>query len=175
MLKKIPGGGGGGCRQKIFLTLNKYWKVPLHLLVKWEVVSPNRRYGGSGNLYPIYPLVKWNVVFPDSRDRGNLYPMHIQKLWCWLLNLLAGDLGWPSCLVLTEGDSEGHSVLCIYINFHLLCYCIDRIWKISGRKTDYLTRQSEMADLARRATRDLSQFHMGVRTSAPFDLGNYNA
>ena len=28
-----------------------------------------------------------------------------------------------------------------------------------------------MADLARRATRDLSQFHMGVRTSTPFDLG----
>ena len=38
-----------------------------------------------------------------------------------------------------------------------------------------LTRQSEMADLARRATRDLSQFHMGVRTSTPVDLGNYNA
>ena len=37
------------------------------------------------------------------------------------------------------------------------------------------TRQSEMADRARRATRDLSQFHMGVRTSTPFDLGNYDA
>ena len=34
-----------------------------------------------------------------------------------------------------------------------------------------ITRQSEMADLARRATRDLSQFHMG----GPVDLGNYNA
>ena len=22
----------------------KYWKVPLHLLIKWEVVSPNSRY-----------------------------------------------------------------------------------------------------------------------------------
>ena len=32
----------------------KYWKVPLHLLVKWEVVSPNSRYRDSGNLYPIW-------------------------------------------------------------------------------------------------------------------------
>ena len=32
----------------------------------------------------------------------------------------------------------------------------------------FLTRQSEMADLARRATRDLSQFHMG---GPNFDTG----
>ena len=39
-----------------------------------------------------------------------------------------------------------------------------------------LTRQSEMADLARRATRDLYRnFIWGVRTSTPVDLGNYNA
>ena len=34
--------------------------------------------------------------FPQiiDRDSGNLYPIYIkQKLWCWLLNLLAGDLG----------------------------------------------------------------------------------
>ena len=29
----------------LFSTLKKYWKVPLHLLVKWEVVSPNSREG----------------------------------------------------------------------------------------------------------------------------------
>ena len=40
--------------------------------------------------------------FPQivDRDSGNLYPIYInQKLWCKLLNLLAGDLGRPSCLV----------------------------------------------------------------------------
>ena len=54
--KKFRGGGGGGegCRQKkfsfhfafyaIFNIKQKYWKVPLHLLVKWEVVSPNSRF-----------------------------------------------------------------------------------------------------------------------------------
>ena len=52
--KKIRGGGGGGLekhfffisRFMLFSTLNfvlKFWKVPLHLLVKWEVVSPNDR------------------------------------------------------------------------------------------------------------------------------------
>ena len=37
-----------------------------------------------------------------DRDSGNLYPIYIkQKLWCLLLNLLAGDLGRPSCLVVS--------------------------------------------------------------------------
>ena len=42
--------------------------------------------------------------FPQivDRDSGNLYPIYIkQKLWCKLLNLLAGDLGRPSCLVVS--------------------------------------------------------------------------
>ena len=54
--KIIPGGGGGVdfflekqffliSRFMLFSTLKKYWKVPLHLLVKWEVVSPNSREG----------------------------------------------------------------------------------------------------------------------------------
>ena len=38
--------------------------------------------------------------FPHIVDSWNLYPIYIlQKLWCWLLNLLAGDPGRPSCLV----------------------------------------------------------------------------
>ena len=40
--------------------------------------------------------------FPQivDRDTGNLYPIYIkQKLWCLFLNLFAGDLGRPSCLV----------------------------------------------------------------------------
>ena len=28
----------------VFFLCWKYWKVPLHILVKWEVVSPNSRY-----------------------------------------------------------------------------------------------------------------------------------
>ena len=32
-------------RFMLFSTLKKYWKVPLHLLVKWEVISPNSREG----------------------------------------------------------------------------------------------------------------------------------
>ena len=55
--KKKSGGGGGGVfyfffkqfflisHFMVFSTLKKYWKVPLHLLVKWEVVSPNSREG----------------------------------------------------------------------------------------------------------------------------------
>ena len=55
--KKIPGGGGCGffffrknilsdfTFYAIFNIKKIYWKVPLHLLVKWEVVSPNSREG----------------------------------------------------------------------------------------------------------------------------------
>ena len=42
-------------------------------------------------------------------DSGNLYPIYIkQKLWCYLLNLLAGDLGRLSCLVLYILDIDSH-------------------------------------------------------------------
>ena len=51
-------------RKKIFF---KYWKVPLHLLVKWEV-SPNSRYREFEH------EVKLKVV--DS-DNVNLYPIYI--------------------------------------------------------------------------------------------------
>ena len=45
-VNKIPGGGGGGLGVDIGnFNMRKYWKVPLHLLVKWEMVSPNRRGG----------------------------------------------------------------------------------------------------------------------------------
>ena len=43
--------------------------MPLHLLVKWEVVSPNSRYRDSENLYPIYPL------FPCSD--------FVSQMWGW--------------------------------------------------------------------------------------------
>ena len=54
-IKKIKFRGGGVdfflkqffliSRFMLFSTLKKYWKVPLHLLVKLEVVSPNSREG----------------------------------------------------------------------------------------------------------------------------------
>ena len=40
-------------RYMLFSTLNKYWKVPIHLLVKWEVVSPNSREGQLESIYII--------------------------------------------------------------------------------------------------------------------------
>ena len=64
---KNPGGGGVWIfffRKKILshftfyaifnITKKKYWKVPLHLLVKWEVVSPNSR--GTIGIYIHYIL-----------------------------------------------------------------------------------------------------------------------
>ena len=43
----------------IFNIKKKYWKVPLHLLVKWEVVTPNSREGQfeSISIYILYSLV----------------------------------------------------------------------------------------------------------------------
>ena len=60
--KTISGGGGGGVEKKnvrrilrfmLFSTLKKNTieKVPLHLMVKWEVVSPNSRYGQWESIY----------------------------------------------------------------------------------------------------------------------------
>ena len=41
----------------LFSTLKTiYWKVPLHLLVKWEVVSPNSREGQSISIISSIPL-----------------------------------------------------------------------------------------------------------------------
>ena len=66
--KKIGGGGGGGGVDFLFFfrktilshftfyaifNIKKYWKVPLHLLVKWKVVSPNSREGHLES--PLFP------------------------------------------------------------------------------------------------------------------------
>ena len=39
----------------IFNIKKKKEILPVHLLVKCEVVSPNSRYRDSGNLFPIFP------------------------------------------------------------------------------------------------------------------------
>ena len=43
--------------------------MPLHLLVKWEVVSPNSREGQLESIYPLYPL------FPCS--------YFVSQMWGW--------------------------------------------------------------------------------------------
>ena len=40
--------------------------------------------------------------------------------------------------ILTEGDNEGYNVLWIYINLHLLCYCIDLFLNILLFKFCYM-------------------------------------
>ena len=92
-----------------FFVCWKYWKVPLHLLVKWEVVSPNSRYRAFyheiGNIEKC-PFTYWlngrwflQIVdihvgnfnmkltgrwFPQIvvRDSGNLYPIYIYNKNC---------------------------------------------------------------------------------------------
>ena len=60
--------------------------MPLYLLVKWEVVSPNSRYR------EFYHEVKWKVVSPDSRyrDSGNLYPIYMKKIVVLASELVGG-------------------------------------------------------------------------------------
>ena len=62
---------------------------PLHLLVKWELVSQIVDIH-VGNLN----MKLTGMWFPQivDRDSGNLYPIYIK-------HKLAGDLGRPSCLV----------------------------------------------------------------------------
>ena len=75
-VKKNSGGGGGGGELNFFfrktilshltfyaifnIKKKKYWKVPLHLLVKWEVVSPNSRWG---QLESISKKIKFREFF----------------------------------------------------------------------------------------------------------------
>ena len=54
----------------LFSTLQKYWKVPLHLLVKWEVVSPNSRF--TVGIYIHYTSI---LRFPCSD--------FVSQMWWW--------------------------------------------------------------------------------------------
>ena len=71
--KKFQGGGGGGGVSRIFFfykTILSHYaifnikkkKLPLHLLVKWEVVSPNSRLGTVG-IYIQYILYSLVLIF----------------------------------------------------------------------------------------------------------------
>ena len=52
---------------------NKYWKVPLHLLVKWEVVSPSSREGQleSISIISSMPLF-WFCISNGARGGGGV-------------------------------------------------------------------------------------------------------
>ena len=120
---KFPGGGGGGggcwifflekqffliSRFMLFSTLQK--KKNCHLLVKWEVVSLNSRWGQWESIYPIYSSMGGDIflafyAIPSfleknnygntkiniflfyrktivDRDSGNLYPIYMKKTNC---------------------------------------------------------------------------------------------
>ena len=47
--------------------------MPLHLLVKWEVVSPNSRSRDSGNLYAIYPLFSYSDLLSLGGGGGGCF------------------------------------------------------------------------------------------------------
>ena len=47
--------------------------------------------------------------------------------------------------ILTEGDNDGYNLLWIYINFHLICYCID-FWLCSLLIITYILFYVNMYD-----------------------------
>ena len=84
---------------------NKYWKVPLHLLVKWEVVSPN---SGEGQLESIYiissiPLF-WFCISNVGGGGGvvmffshfMLFPTFLEKK-IWEYKTIISHLMFSSC------------------------------------------------------------------------------
>ena len=101
--------GGGGCfffRKRIlshftfyaiFNIQNKIEKCPFTYWLngRWFLQVIDIHVGN----FNMKLTGRWFPQIVD-RDSGNLYPIYIkQKLWCLFLNLLAGDLGRPSCLV----------------------------------------------------------------------------
>ena len=105
------------CKQIMLFSALKIEKCPFTYWLngRWFLQIVDR---DSGNLYPIYPLFPCSDFFISNvRGGGNVFlafyaisNISREKMffwflwggggWCWLLNLLAGDLGWPSCLVL---------------------------------------------------------------------------
>ena len=77
----------------------KYWKVPLHLLVKWEVVSSNGRYG-----FLFQHEVKWKVVFPDSRQWESISNISSIPLFWFLIPSVGGGVNFWNCWREISGD-----------------------------------------------------------------------
>ena len=76
-------------RFMLFSTLTKYWKVPLYLLVKWEVVSPNSREGQLESISIIssiplfwFCISKWGGGGVLFFSHFMLYPTFLEKkIW----------------------------------------------------------------------------------------------
>ena len=80
---KNPGGCVFFCRKTILshftfyaiFNINFFLKVPLHLLVKWEVVSPNSREGRTVGIYIHYILYSLILIYrqvPDNDRRRDI-------------------------------------------------------------------------------------------------------
>ena len=128
------GGGGGGldnlfffCRKTIlshftfyaiFNIKIKYWKVPLHLLVKWEVVSPNSsRWGQLESIsimdYPLFPCSDFvSQMWGGGGGVGvmffshfMLFPTFLEKN-IWEYKTIISHLMFSSCFFLYAGNIE---------------------------------------------------------------------
>ena len=118
--------------------------MPLHLLVKWEVVTPNSIEGqDSWNLYPLYPL------FPHSDfvsqmwgwfggggcnvfSHFMLFPTFLEKK-IWEYKTLISHLMFSSCLFCMGGEGGGGGIFfCCRktILSHFTFYAIFNIKKI---------------------------------------------
>ena len=104
-------------RFMLFSTFKKYWKVPLHLLVKWEVVSPNSREGQLEyiSIISFIPLV-WLCISNVGVVWGGgggvmffshfmLFPTFLEKK-IWENKPIISHLMFSSCFFLYAGNIE---------------------------------------------------------------------
>ena len=119
------------------------------------------------NLYKLgHVWFSLKIVRCMFKQKSN-FPLSITIYYAYCLYLLFRVDGLHA-IVIT--DREGVPVLKGKCNISLfgLHICASDMLKFKRHTITNPTRQSEMADLARRATRDLSQFHMG---GPNFDTG----
>ena len=100
-----------------FQNIKKYWKVPLHLLVKWEVISPNSRWGQLESIsiissIPLFWFCIWNVgvVWGGGGcvmffSHFMLFPTFIEKK-IWEYQTIISHLMFSSCFFLYAGNIE---------------------------------------------------------------------
>ena len=86
--------------------------MPLHLLVKWEVVSPNSREGQLESIYPLYPLPcsdfvsqMWGGGGVMSFSHFMLFPTFLEKK-IWEYKPIISHLMFSSCFFLYAGNIE---------------------------------------------------------------------
>ena len=67
----------------IFNIKKKYWKVPLHLLVKWEVVSPNSREGQLQSISIIFIILVVILYFKIQNNYFSFNVFFVVFFVCW--------------------------------------------------------------------------------------------